>query len=359
MKYEYKKKKILLQSGGTRNFYYKVTSNGKKKQISKIEYLNKKGGNLFDFPEPVGPHVIKTINELFLNRNILNNEFKYPYILITCGPTGSGKSNLIDKSLKYLQLAEPFEKNIFIIDNLVEEHPNYKIQSKQILDNHFSKNNTKLQVEQKIKNLLNAPIKNKNNSIFKEFTDAYFSVRGNELTSFFDEKLRSAIKNNDNFIIETTGRSFPSIIGWTYNYYKVFISYSLVEFCTLIDRNIKRMIAQLELFYKNNSLAINSLAPAPRLPDIRFQKFGEVVTIILQTLIKIIDKCNSGICKTNRNFHTLTNKPWTDKNFRLIIFDNTTSNNVPIFDSDDKSKNLDVIKKLIMNTYQKKNKCQQ
>lgn len=42
---EYKKKKIILQSGGTRNFYYKVTSNGKKKQVSKSEYLEKKGGS--------------------------------------------------------------------------------------------------------------------------------------------------------------------------------------------------------------------------------------------------------------------------------------------------------------------------
>lgn len=42
---EYKKKKIILQSGGTRNFYYKISSDGKKTQVSKKEYLEKKGGN--------------------------------------------------------------------------------------------------------------------------------------------------------------------------------------------------------------------------------------------------------------------------------------------------------------------------
>jgi hypothetical protein len=42
---EYKKKKIILQSGGTRNFYYKISFNGKKKQVSKKEYLEKRGGN--------------------------------------------------------------------------------------------------------------------------------------------------------------------------------------------------------------------------------------------------------------------------------------------------------------------------
>jgi hypothetical protein len=276
----------------------------------------------------------------------LNKEFRYPYILITCGPTGSGKSSLIDKSLKYLNLDKPLEKNIFIIDNLVEEHKNYKEKSKNILEKYFLKTNNKPQIGQKIKNLLHTPIKNKNNSIFKKFTDAYFNIRGNALTSSFDEKIKLAIENNENFILETTGRSFPTIIGWTNDEYKIFISYSLVEFCTLIDRNIKRMIDQLELFLKNNSLA-------PRLPDIRFEKFGEIVTIILQKLIAIIDKCNSGICKTNLNFDTST-----DRKFHLIIFDNTTSNDVPIFDSNDKSKNLDEIKEIIMNTYQKTNKCQ-
>jgi len=43
---EYKKKKLILQSGGTRNYYYKVNSDGKKKQVSKNEYLEKKGGTV-------------------------------------------------------------------------------------------------------------------------------------------------------------------------------------------------------------------------------------------------------------------------------------------------------------------------
>jgi len=41
---EYKKKKLILQSGGTRNYYYKVSYDGKKKQVSKNEYLKQKGG---------------------------------------------------------------------------------------------------------------------------------------------------------------------------------------------------------------------------------------------------------------------------------------------------------------------------
>ncbi len=45
---EYKRKKIQLQSGGTRYYYYKVLSDGKKERISKEKYLEhskKRGGN--------------------------------------------------------------------------------------------------------------------------------------------------------------------------------------------------------------------------------------------------------------------------------------------------------------------------
>lgn len=319
---QYKKKKILLQSGGTRNFYYKVTSDGKKKQISKIEYLSKKGG---------GP---------FKNSNSSNSN---PYILITSGPTGSGKSNLIDKSLEYLKLEKPSYENIFIIDNLVEEHPEYKNKSKKILEEFFS--NTKMNdIEKKLKVLLTSPVNNKN-SIFKKFTETYFDIRGKGINDIFDEKIRSAINKNESFILETTGINFPTIIGWTNDKYNIFISYSLVEFCTLIDRNIKRMIDQIKSFLGNSSLA-------PRLPDMRIEVFGKIVTNILNRLTKIIDKCNSGNCKTNSNFGT-----FTQRKFRLIIFDNTTRNDEPIFDSDNKSINLNEIKELVMNRYKKINTC--
>ena len=311
---KYKKKKILLQSGGTRNFYYKVTSNGKKNQVSKIEYLNKKGGAP---PEN--------------------------YILITVGPTGSGKSSLIDKSLKYLKLERPLDKNIFIIDNLVEENPEYKKRSKGILEEYFSNSNMNA-IEQKLINQLITPVNNKNN-IFKKFTNAYFNIRDKGINDIFNQNIRLTISKNESFIIETTGRSFPTIIGWTSDKYKVFISYSLVEFCNLIDRNIKRMIDQIKSFKSNSSIA-------PRLPNMRIEVFGEVVNTIIDKLIKIIDKCNSGNCKTNSNFDTST-----QRNFCLIIFDNTTRSDEPFFDSDDKSKNLDEIKELIISRYKKINHC--
>ena len=270
-----------------------------------------------------------------------------PYILITCGPTGSGKSSLIDKSIDYLKLERPLDKNIFIIDNIIQQNPNYKNKSKSILKKYFSENDYTV-IEKKIKKIIDTPI-NKN-SIFKNFTNAYFNTRKfgckyKSCDKIFDKSIHSTIDKNENFILETTGKSFPTIVGWTNDKYKIFISYSLVEFCTLIDRNIKRMTEQIKSFLskeRNNLLA-------PRLPDIRLQIFSEVVNNILKTLISIIDVN----CKTNKNkFETST-----ERKFRLIIFDNTEYSKKPIFDSNDKNKNLNKIKKKIIDKYSRKNNC--
>lgn len=283
--------------------------------------------------------------------SIKSSKSNNPYMLITCGPTGSGKSSLIDKSIDYLKLERPLDKNIFIIDNLVEQNPDYKNRTKNILKKYFSESDYTV-IEQKIKNILDTPI-NKN-CIFKNFTEAYFNTRKfgckyKSCDESFDKNIHSTIEKNENLILETTGRSFPTIVGWTNDKYKIFISYSLVEFCTLIERNIKRMTEQIKSFLskeKNNSLA-------PRLPDIRLQIFGEVVNNILKTLISIIDNCNNEYCKTNKNkFDTST-----ERKFRLIIFDNTEYSKKPIFDSQDKNKNLNKIKKKILDKYNRKNNC--
>jgi hypothetical protein len=162
--------------------------------------------------------------------------------------------------------------------------------------------------------------------------------------------MKSTIEKNENMIIETTGYNFPTIIGWTNPKYNIFISYSLVEFCTLINRNIERMVEQIKNFLTSNY-------NAPRLPDMRIDVFSNIVNIIMNKLIKIIEKCNSQYCKTNKNFNTPD-----ERHFRLLIFDNTKSNTknneTPIFDSN-KNKNFDDIIEHIKANYYPKLKCNQ
>ena len=50
----------------------------------------------------------------------LNLEIEQGELVVFLGPSGSGKSSLIDKSIDYLKLERPLDHNIFIIDNLVE-----------------------------------------------------------------------------------------------------------------------------------------------------------------------------------------------------------------------------------------------
>ena len=61
---EYKKKKIQLKNGGSRNYYYKELSNGKKEQISKEVYLSKKGGTLNEEKITIPPEIVKRLVEL-------------------------------------------------------------------------------------------------------------------------------------------------------------------------------------------------------------------------------------------------------------------------------------------------------
>lgn len=272
----YYKKKIQLQSGGVRNFYYQVISNGKKKQISKMEYLNKKGGK--------GEKQTGRNNQLLPNP-MENNNVKSPYILITAGPTGSGKSSLINKSLTYLGLEKPLENNQFIIDILVESNLSYKEKSSEILQEYFrninkssSVNNIQNTIKQKINEIVIIPKEStKNNSIFNKFTKAYWNTRP-KISTEFDKAMKSTIEKNENMIIETTGYNFPTIIGWTNPKYNIFISYSLVEFCTLVNRNIERMVEQIKNFLTSN------YSP-PRLPDMRIDVFSNIIDIIMNKLI--------------------------------------------------------------------------
>jgi hypothetical protein len=73
--FKYKKKKIILQNGGTRNFYYKISSNGKKIQVSKKKYLEKKGGfndpkNNWEAPPVMS---MNNFNNLVKEKNKRNN----------------------------------------------------------------------------------------------------------------------------------------------------------------------------------------------------------------------------------------------------------------------------------------------
>ncbi len=277
-----------------------------------------------------------------------------PYFLVTSGPTGSGKSSLIDKSIKYLGLIKPLDKNIFIIDNLIESSFYYQNKAKKIINEYFTENEkkNKNKLKNKIYNLLETP-PNSSKNIFKNFSNTYFNTRkskcnnGKACNSIIDNNIENAIKNKESIILETTGRSFPTIIEWPTDDYQLYVSYSLVEFCTLIDRNIMRTIEQIKEFLDKEN------GSAPRLPDIRLPVFEKVVQNILEKIVKLIEDCgqNGCITTTNKGFKK------SGRKFRLIIFDNTIKSDIPIFDSENKNINFVQISNNLVNKYKASNKC--
>jgi Ni2+-binding GTPase involved in maturation of urease and hydrogenase len=98
------------------------------------------------------------------------------YYIITAGPTGSGKTKLIDNTIKHLNLNSS-NNNLykkFLVDDLVENDQIYKDKISTIIKdieteckNDYT-NSTECEKEKYI---------NPDENLIKKFNDAYFEVR--------------------------------------------------------------------------------------------------------------------------------------------------------------------------------------
>lgn len=262
-----------------------------------------------------------------------------PYFVITAGVTGAGKTNLIEESVKYLNITEPYVK--IVIDDLVENESRYKTLIsniiKDVLD-ECSKSDEDIQICEQ--NTYNNP----SDGLYKRFSDAYFSTRNspgcngqpstcNELN---DKKIRDAIKNNNNIVFEFTGSYIPTWLlnpTWIPSHYKIVMTYSLVSFSNLIKRNKSRAYHAIQMFRQNNAL------PAPRLPNVSREIFEKTVSQIYDVLLKLYDSCilthDTEICGER-------------KIDQLILFDNNESSFQLKFDSNIQILNKENFNKLIL-----------
>ena len=255
-----------------------------------------------------------------------------PLLIVTVGPTGSGKSRLPEKV--FAELGRKAEYVNILIDDLIETNPAYKSEVKQIIgtvqqmcNSPDSKDLT--DCEQKI--YTNPPKK-----LLDDFSDAYFNIRRNnqhckddykELTITCDElndnRFENALNSNNNIVFEITGENFPVWLNGfieksAESKYEVIFAYSVVEFDELIIRNINRTIASIKDFKHDES------APAPRLPDIREDIFLEKVKKIKDVLTCIKSKHDNDI-----------KSEVTKLVSRLMIFDNNKTMKL-IYDSGNK-----------------------
>ena len=295
-------------------------------------------------------------------------ELDKPIIIFTSGPTGSGKSTLLKKTLNTLyktKSTDDIQFKQFLIDDYVENSIEYKEKIKDIIEQYGCR-----EPIQPTCDLINP-----SNDLLQSFSDAYFTVRNNgpctnsnsnsnninEMKSIDEENdfdnveyleckqledsedndfdnveylegkqledsedndyrsckqkmlddINNAILNNENILIETTGKKLPLdyliMISElkNLNEYNIIFSYALVNFYKLLDRNKLRSLKQMKLF--NNS---NYLTPAPRLPNISIGEFKETTKNIERMLVLLrnvclrrgrppVDKC--GIINSNPN----------------------------------------------------------
>lgn len=269
-----------------------------------------------------------------------------PYLIVTLGPPGSGKSSvLINQTINYLGLNRNYVK--IIIDDLIENNPRYKKKILSIIDNVFKEcqNEGKFCQDIKCTNCdTSSYYQNPTNKLLDKFKTAYFSTRKNTncvigSTLNCDDQndliLKNAIKNNDNIVFETTGRYIPSwLLSSEYikSKYQILFSYSIVNFNELKKRNTKRALISI------NNFVVNRSNPAPRLPYIEYNSFRSMVITIKNTLLQLYNKC---ILSYEEK---LCGKERID---RLLIFNNSGSYMTIVFDSEnDKLSNVEFVRNI-------------
>lgn len=257
-----------------------------------------------------------------------------PYIIVTLGPTGSGKSKLIDKTIAYLGLNPRYTK--ILVDDLVENNSYYKeIVLSIILDvEKKCKRERKFCKDVECNICDTSPYyRNPSEELLKSFETSYRNIRFDRKVcdkdkikdtceNVNDYRLKKAISNRDNIVFETTGLSIPS---WLLNEpfinrrYDVYFSYSVVNFDKLIQRNTSRTINSIHMFLKDQS------NPGPRLPDIREHIFVSLVRKIRDTLSSIRRLC----LRVDRDEKMCGKQPIK----KLLIFNNSGKRMKIAFDS--------------------------
>jgi len=259
-----------------------------------------------------------------------------PFVIITLGPTGAGKTGLVNRTISHCELNPNPTPRVFLVDDLVVNNQKYKDEVLGIINT----NNMTLDT---VENDMTKA------EVIDAFNAAYWRVRkssgcvnnGSEnCDDFTDSQMKAAIKNNESFVLEITGSSIPKWfldthwLGDDPNLYDVFVSCVLVSSLdTLIERNKSRFKHAFELFMNNPEIN-----PAPRLPNITKETFNESNLTIKKTVHDMYSQC---VLTKNES------KCGKEKIDRLLVFSNNQSMTLE-FDSikDGSVKFEDVINRL-------------
>lgn len=250
-----------------------------------------------------------------LYRKILS-KVKKPVLAMTFGPTGAGKSKM------GRQVMDKYNETEFVqilIDDLVENDYKYKESVKKIIQKY------KLNHNETAQSLLSDPPI----ELFDAFSQAYANVRFKtgcrtnkrdeeewNCNQENDEILGRALENKQNIVFEMTGTYSPT---WLYDMsrphnYLIVASYSLVTFCSLIQRNKSRAINDLKYFLEDTQKH-----SAPRLPNVLDgeEKQKQIYRKLMEDIKKVLDELLQNCLECNTN--TMDCKCPVDE---ILLFDN-------------------------------------
>lgn len=227
-----------------------------------------------------------------------------PYLIITNGPTGSGKSSLVEKTIHHYNLNQNHQK--FLIDDLVENNAHYKKAIDMIIRVECSRR----QMCQQLKNKLNEP----NKDWLQKWAGLYRKYRGSTGEKWcdggrrtcdesLDLKLSESIGAGDNLVFETVGTYYVKwLIDMTREQYDVYYAFTLLDSKENIDRNKYRAQYQMSRFIKDRT------SPAPRLPDVSEKYFHTVIRLVYSNLASLM------LLKSTGSLSEVDN---------IIVFDNS------------------------------------
>jgi deoxyadenosine/deoxycytidine kinase len=247
-----------------------------------------------------------------------------PFLIITSGPTGSGKSSLEKKLREVLDLPSSIELNKYIVDELVENHYEYKNNVRNFIE----------EINEPPDKLIN------NENVVDFFNNMYYQIRKNancnidcsehiNCDDMNDKNLADGFRNGKNIIFETTGEYFS---GWLFDIfkneirkfkYKIIFAYCIVDIPILIERNKKRAINSIIEFTRNPD------SPAPRLPNIEYDILNEKIK-------KINEVFNKNV------LYFQCDNIYSGCNIRILIFDNNGKNYNLIYDNTKSAGNINL-----------------
>lgn len=245
-------------------------------------------------------------------------------MIVTCGPTGSGKTTLASETAKLLNINDYV---VLLVDDIIENNPEYKKKIEKILEESFPGKNC----------VQEGCLNNPPPEVYAKFADAYFSTRKTpnkgcddmKCDDYFDKKLQNAIAAKKNIVLESTCGYYPKWLldeTMTPKDYTIVFSYSLVSLCNLIKRNSKRAQEQLTTYMQDKQKN-----PAPRLPDVRYDTIKKTVEGIRDILLTRVLSCS------------IKQGQECVRDIRVIIFDNNSAKMNRIYDSQTESDTSSIV----------------